>query len=117
MRAFAMTAALVLSVMLASAWDLGFQELECRHTHTNVSGPSSSSCDIETALVPELSDSANVVLPGKHKLFETLEIRASSPRIKPLFTAIVEPTTEGDVQTIVGFREIQVEIETRLTTS
>ena len=54
-------------------------------------------CDIQAGLGPYLSSNATLVLPS-NITFQSLEVRASSPRIQPNFTAIVEVATEEDVQ-------------------
>ena len=65
------------------------------------SEPSMRECyTIAADLGPRLSADATLVLPGNSS-FHALEIRASSPRIEPTFTAIVEVATEDDVQQTV----------------
>lgn len=66
------------------------------------SGPPSDCCDISTVLKPRLSEEASIYLPSQDDTFTSLEVRASSPRVQPTFTAIVEPATEQDVQCIAS---------------
>lgn len=52
---------------------------------------------IERELRPRLSPEAAIILPGNAS-FDSFEVRASSPRIEPSFSAVVEVSTEEDVQ-------------------
>lgn len=52
---------------------------------------------IESELSPRLSPGAAIILPGNAS-FDSFEVRASSPRIEPTFSAVVEVSTEEDVQ-------------------
>jgi hypothetical protein len=58
------------------------------------------SLSIEADLGRRLSRHASILLPTSSN-FTSLEIRASSPRIEPHFSAIVEVATEADVQQTV----------------
>ncbi|KZM28025.1 uncharacterized protein EKO05_0002058 [Ascochyta rabiei] len=53
-----------------------------------------------TELRPLLSTSAVISLPNTTQ-FTKLQIRASSPRISPSYSAIIEVATEGDVKVVV----------------
>ncbi|KAK4541282.1 hypothetical protein LTR36_008198 [Oleoguttula mirabilis] len=59
---------------------------------------------IAADLGPGLSTNATIVLPGNSS-FEALEIRSSSPRIQPTFTAIVEVATEEDIQQTIRYAD------------
>lgn len=92
----------LLLAALATAWGLVLDNFSPSHNYDSATGePSWTSCDIRKALAPQLSENSTIVLPGEQG-FSKLEIRASSPRVQPSFTAIVEPTTEEDVQSIVN---------------
>ncbi|KAI6843040.1 hypothetical protein KC340_g1263 [Hortaea werneckii] len=57
---------------------------------------------IESELSPRLSPDAAIILPGNAS-FDSFEVRASSPRIEPNFSAVVEVSTEEDVQHTVRY--------------
>lgn len=65
---------------------------------SSAAAPYTTQCySITAELGPNLSPAATVVLPGNSS-YQDLEIRASSPRISPTFSAVVEVATEQDVQ-------------------
>ena len=89
----------VAALLLSSVYGLA-QDTSTTRSHT--AAPSRHQChSITTYLRPRLSLHAAVILPGSDQ-YLTLEIRASSPRISPTFSAIVEVATEEDVQQTVS---------------
>lgn len=67
-------------------WHWSHQSEQLHHCH-----------NIERELGPRLSQDAAIVLP-ENASFDSFEVRASSPRIEPNFSAVVEVSTEEDVQ-------------------
>jgi FAD/FMN-containing dehydrogenase len=53
------------------------------------------------ALMPQLSSGAIITLPSQPR-WKALQIRASSPRLAPHYTVVVEAATEKDVQATVS---------------
>lgn len=51
-------------------------------------------------ITPGLSKGAVITLPFQ-KRWEELQVRGSSPRVSPAYTAVVEVATEQDVATVV----------------
>lgn len=76
----------------------------------NLEGPElpRNRCDVVGDLVPRLSREASVILP-RDATFESFMIRASSPRILPVFSTIVEPATQEDVQETVSIDTLAVQ--------
>ena len=67
-------------------WHWSHQSEQPHHCHS-----------IESELSPRLSPNAAIILPGNAS-FDSFEVRASSPRIEPNFSAVVEVSNEEDVQ-------------------
>ncbi|KAI7185465.1 hypothetical protein KC352_g22587 [Hortaea werneckii] len=72
-------------------WHLSHPSEQLHHCHS-----------IERELSPRLSPDAAIILPGNAS-FDSFEVRASSPRIEPSFSAVVEVSTEEDVQHTVRY--------------
>lgn len=90
----AFTAALLLSAVYGLAYDTPSKS-------ASTAVPYTRHCySIAVDLASSLSPHAAILLPGNGS-FHALEIRASSPRIEPTFTAIVEVATEEDIQQTV----------------
>lgn len=59
-----------------------------------------SHCNITATLSPRLSEAASITPPGDD-MYDAFLVRASSPRVRPAFSAIVEPATQQDIQHVV----------------
>lgn len=89
-----MRVTLALQVLLHSVTALA--EVHAATGHGPLSGDT-----VIRELGPLLSKAATIVLPDS-KRGEELQIRASTPRIKPGYVAIVEVASEKDVQETVS---------------
>jgi len=56
---------------------------------------------VVSALSAQLSDDASITFPGGVD-WDTLQLRASSPRISPHYSVVVQVATESDVQATVA---------------